>query len=132
MANFISQSQQYDAQEIEAKISDLQNELQDEMSVKDHLDLKSSEKIVAAQKFMADHAERIDDQLSRMKDLDLKIREAVLVNEELQEQDDTYSALITSSPYMEIAEKIASLHSISAELVDFLVKRGRRGRLPLN
>lgn len=131
MANFVSQSQQYDAAEMEAQIIDMESELKDEVEIKTTLDSHVSEKIATAKQFLAKNTAVLDAQLKRLIVLDGQIREAVQTNLELEKQDREYYDLITSEPYTEMAQKIADLYSISAELTSFLVQNGRRGRPPI-
>lgn len=130
-ANFVSQSQQYDAPSVEATILDMEEELKDEREIRATLDSHASQKMADAAKFLADNDSIITAQLSRMTALDEQIRKAVAENLELEQQDKEYYALITSAPYMAMAQKIADLYAITAELTSFLVASGRRGRPPL-
>jgi hypothetical protein len=132
MTNFLSQAQRYDGQELEAVISDMQDELQDEVETRATLDSDSQKKIDEAKDFLTSNFARVDAQLERLTDLDAKIRKSVAENEQLQSADAEYTALITSEPYVSLADKIGSLYAISSELANFLVQKGRRGRLPLN
>lgn len=132
MANFLSQAQRYDGQELEAVIVDLEEELQDEVDTRATLDSDSQKKIDEAKDFLTSNFARVDAQLERLTDLDAKIRKSVAENEQLQSADAEYTALITSEPYVSLADKIGSLYAISSELANFLVQKGRRGRLPLN
>jgi hypothetical protein len=132
MANFLSQAQRYDGQELEAVILDMQDELQDEVETRATLDSDSQKKIDEAKDFLTSNFARVDAQLERLTDLDAKIRKSVAENEQLQSADAEYTALITSEPYVSLADKIGSLYAISSELSNFLVQKGRRGRLPLN
>ena len=132
MANFLSQAQRYDGQELEAVIVDMEEELQDEVDTRATLDSDSQKKIDEAKDFLTSNFARVDAQLERLTDLDAKIRKSVAENEQLQSADAEYTALITSEPYVSLADKIGSLYAISSELANFLVQKGRRGRLPLN
>ena len=131
MANFVSQSQQYDAAEMEAQIIDMETELNDEVEIRATLDSHLTAKIATAKDFLAKNTAVLDAQLERLIVLDGQIREAVVTNMELEKQDKEYYDLITSQPYMDMAQKIADLYSISAELTSFLVQNGRRGRPPI-
>jgi hypothetical protein len=131
MANFVSQSQQYDASEMEAQILDMESELKDEIEIKATLDSHVSEKITNAKEFLSKNTAVLDAQLKRLIVLDGQIREAVAANMELERQDKEFYDLITSEPYVEMAQKIADLYSISSELTSFLVQNGRRGRPPI-
>ena len=131
MANFVSQSQRYDAAEMEAQIIDMESELKDEIQVKATLDNHVAAKIATAKEFLAKNTAVLDAQLKRLIVLDGQIREAVTSNMELEKQDQEYYDLIVSEPYTEMAQKIADLYSISAELTSFLVQNGRRGRPPI-
>jgi|JI10StandDraft_1071094.scaffolds.fasta_scaffold1087952_2 hypothetical protein len=131
MANFVSQSQRYDAAEMEAQIIDMESELKDEIQIKATLDNHVAAKIATAKEFLAKNTAVLDAQLKRLIVLDGQIREAVVSNMELEKQDQEYYDLIVSEPYTEMAQKIADLYSISAELTSFLVQNGRRGRPPI-
>lgn len=131
MANFVSQSQRYDAAEMEAQIIDMESELKDEIQIKATLDSHVAAKIATAKEFLAKNTAVLDAQLKRLIVLDGQIREAVASNMELEKQDQEYYDLIVSEPYTEMAQKIADLYSISAELTSFLVQNGRRGRPPI-
>lgn len=131
MANFVSQSQQYDPSEVEATILDMESELKDEVEIKSTLDCHVSEKIASATLFLASNSEVLDAQLQRIRALDTQIRKAVKDNLELEKQDQEYFDLITSQPYTDMAQKIADLYAVTAELTSFLVENGRRGRPPL-
>lgn len=132
MADFLSQSQRYDGPEVESIILDLEDELLDELDVRSTLDSETPQKIAEAQAFLAASSTRVDTQLASMVDLNQKIRNLVAENEQLQLADAEYTALVTSEPYVNVAQKISDLYAISAELVNFLVQKGRRGRPPLN
>ena len=131
-ANFVSQSQQYDASEVEATILDMEAELKDETEIRISLDAHVSQKIGSAVKFLTESSPIVSSQLERMTLLDQKIRQAVTENIELERQDKEYYELITSQPYMDMAQKISDLYAITAELTSFLVSSGRRGRPPMN
>jgi choline kinase len=128
MANFISQQQRYDAGEVEAAINDFKDELQDEVEVRKCLDASTADKIAAAKKFLEDNSARVEDQLERVKELDKNIRALVQENIGLEQLDTEYIEIITSEPYVNIANNIALMNALSAELVNFLVVSGRRGR----
>lgn len=132
MADFPSQQQRYDGPLTEYVIQDMQEELNDEIECKRQLeDKNTAQKISDAESFVLYNGSRIDTQLATLSDLDKRIRDIVAENEQLQEADAEYTALVTSSQYIEIAEKIASLNAIAAALDAFLVQKGRRGRPPL-
>lgn len=132
MASFPIQAEHYDAASVEAVITDMEHELQDEVSLRTTLDASSGDKIVAAQNFLANNGDMITAQLARLSDLDGQIRAAVVENETLEAADAEYQALVTSEPYVDLANKIASINAIASSLADFLVSKGRRGRPPLN
>jgi uncharacterized protein (DUF3084 family) len=131
MSSFASQSAQYDAPSVEAVITDMEKELQDEQTLRSGLDATTADKITDAEQFLANNGERVADQLQRLQGLDQQIRSLVAENEQLQADDAEYHALITSDPYVELAGKIASIHAVAASLADFLVAKGRRGRPPM-
>lgn len=128
MSDFVVQMQKYDSQEIEDMILDLEQELQDEVDVKESLDGTTADKIEAAKQFMDENSEKIKEQLVKLQDLDSKIREAIAENQKLEEQDEIYSELVSSEPYTNLADQIKQIKAISASLVDFLLQEGRRGR----
>lgn len=131
MASFPIQAAQYDAPSVEAVITDMNQELQDEQTLRGELDATTADKITAAEQFLADNQALITNQLLRLTDLDQQIRTAVAENEQLEADDVEYHALITSEPYVDLANKIASINAVAAALADFLVAKGRRGRPPL-
>lgn len=132
MANFLSQAQRYDGPEMETIILDMQDELQDEIECRETLDAETPQKIADAKEFLENSSGHVDSQLQRLTNIDRQVRELVAENEQLQSADAEYTALITSEPYVNLADKIATLYAISAELTNFLVQKGRRGRPPLN
>lgn len=132
MASFPAQQQQYDAPAVEATITDMEQELQDEVQLRSTLDASSADKIVAAQQFLADNEALVGAQLTRLQDLNTQIRSAVAENEQLAADDAAYQTLVTSAPYVNLANKIASINAVAASLADFLVSKGRRGRPPMN
>lgn len=132
MANFLSQLQRYDGPEMETIILDMQDELQDEIECRHTLDSETPQRILEAKEFLDKGSKHVDSQLQRLTEIDKQLRELVAENEQLQSADAEYTALITSEPYVNLADKIASLYAISAELTSFLVQKGRRGRPPIN
>ena len=116
---------------MESKILDLEAELDDETALRSTLDGTSSEKIVAAQEFLAANEALITAQHERIATLNTQIREAVVENEELEADDAQYQAIITSAPYTSLATKIAEMNAVTSSLIDFLVSKGRRGRPPV-
>ncbi len=126
--SFVSQVQKYDPAEAEAEIADFQAELDDEIVIRGLLDATTADKLAAAKAFLADSAEKVSDQLARIQDLDSKIREAVSINETIQQNDAEYNALITSDQYVSLASQISQFNALVISLGDFLVKKGRRGR----
>jgi hypothetical protein len=132
MANFHSQSQRYEAAEVESIILDLQEELQDEQECRESHDSSSADKLIAAQEFVAVNAGHISSQLTRLKKLDFDIRGLVTENEALELSDIEYQRAITSPEYTKIAEDIAALFAIADNLDHFLVQKGRKGRPPMN
>lgn len=129
--SFLSQSEKYDAQAAAEIIVDMQKELDDETSLKDTLDTSVEDKISSAKEFLEENAGLVDAQLEKIKELDKNIREAVVFNMKLQEEDKEYNDLITSDDYLDIANKIAEFNIIATKLADFLVEKGRRGRVSL-
>lgn len=132
MASFPIQAEQYDAAAVEAVITDMEQELQDEVSLRATLDATSADKILAAEEFLANNGDMIGAQLTRLQNLDGQIRAAVAENEQLQADDEAYHTLVTSAPYVDLANKIAAINAVAAQLADFLVLKGRRGRPPMN
>ncbi|HMP31029.1 MAG TPA: hypothetical protein PKD85_15585 [Saprospiraceae bacterium] len=128
MSSFVVQSQKYDSQEVESTIEDLQKELQDEIEIAETLDNTTADKIAAAKQFVSDNADKISVQLATLQDLQSKITDAVNKNENLESLDEEYKGLVSSESYVALADQIASIKSISADLINFLVKQGRRGR----
>ena len=132
MASFPIQAAQYDPPAVEAIITDMEHELQDEVSLRSTLDASTGDKIFAAQTFMADNEALSGAQLTRLQDLDAQIRAAVSENMQLEADDEQYQQLVTSAPYVQLATKIASINAVASALADFLVAKGRRGRPPMN
>ncbi len=130
--NFTSQSQQYDSAEVQALIKDFEDELDDELKLTNTLDSAAEQKITDATQFLESYSEIIDAQLTRLKILSCQIKDAVAANEDLEKKDQDYTNLIQSQSYIDLSQKIADIYSVSAELVNFLVKKGRRGRPPIN
>jgi hypothetical protein len=129
--SFLSQSEKYDAQQAAEIIVDMQQELDDELALKDTLDADVEQKIADAKEFLQDNAIIVAAQLEKIKELDKSIREAVALNMKLQQEDVEYHELITSDEYLDIADKIAEFNITAPKLSDFLVENGRRGRVSL-
>jgi len=126
--SFLSQSEKYDPQTAAEIINDMQSELDDELALKDTLDLDVEEKMENAKDFLKENAELINTQLEKIKELNKAIREAVAFNRTLQEHDAEYHNLITSDEYLDVANKIAEFNVTASSLSDFLIGSGRRGR----
>ena len=129
--SFLSQSEKYDAQTAAEIIMDMESELSDELALKDTLDATAEEKIQDAKDFMRDNAELIGSQLDKLKELNKAIRQAVIFNKKLQEEDKEYHDLITSDEYLDVANKIAEFNVTASDLSDFLIEHGRRGKVSL-
>jgi hypothetical protein len=129
--SFLSQSEKYDAVGAAETIMDMESELSDELALKDTLDATAEDKIQDAKEFMKQNSELINSQLTKLKDLNKAIREAVVFNEKLQEEDKEYHELITSDDYLDVANKIAEFNITASGLSDFLIEHGRRGRVSL-
>lgn len=127
MSDFTSQVQRYDSATVEKMLSEMQTELDSETAaLQAHEQLDSDQKIADAQNFMTSNADTIAAQLQKLTDLDKQIRDLVAKNDQLQAEDEQYTALVASAPYVELAGKISQLNSVSAALNDFLSQKGRR------
>lgn len=128
MASFPIQAQHYDGATVEATILDMEDELNDEQNLRATLDDTTNDKIISAQSFLSENTGLIEAQLARLTDLNVQIRAAVQENESLESDDAAYQSLILSEPFTQLADKLASLQTLTATLADFLVLKGRRGR----
>lgn len=132
MASFPSQMQQYNDQEIEDAISDLNAEMSDEKQLETSLGVDSAMKIEEAQDFLDNHKETILDQHARILSLNLGLRAIVKSNKNKQAADAEYHALVNSEEFVEIAKKMSEIKAIINDLRAFLIAEGVRGRPPTN
>ena len=131
-ASFPSQMQQYDNQEVEDAITDLDAEMQDEKQLESKLGADSAIKVQQAKDFMNMHKDTILDQHARLLSLNLGLRAIVKNNKDKQSADEEYDALVNSEEYLTIAQKMGEIKAIVNDLRAFLIAEGVRGRPPVS
>lgn len=130
MASFPIQAESYNTQTVEGNINDLDLELTDEKNLESSLGNNSATKIAEAEAFMAQNKDIVLDQHARLLSLNLELRAIVHSNKTKQADDEAYNALITSTEYQNLADKIAEIKAMTTDLRDFLIQEGVRGRPP--
>lgn len=130
MASFPIQAESYNTQTVEGNINDLDLELTDEKNLASSLGNDSATKIAEAEAFMAQNKDIVLDQHARLLSLNLELRAIVHSNKTKQADDEAYNALITSTEYQNLADKIAEIKAMTTDLRDFLIQEGVRGRPP--
>lgn len=129
-ASFPSQMQQYDNQEVEDSITDLNAEMLDEEQLQSTLGEDSAKKVQQAKDFMKHHKDTVLDQHARLLSLNLGLRAIVKNNKNKQAADAEYDDLVNSQEYTDIAKKMGEIKAIVNDLRAFLISEGVRGRPP--
>ena len=128
MSNFPIQMQTYDSVATEQSISQLQIEMNEEVALNKKLDVQDSEtKIAEAQTFVQDHGEKIKYQYDTIDQLDKDLRQIIIQNKTLEQQDVAFDTLINSAEYVELAQMMSQLKSKITSLDAFLVEHGVKG-----
>lgn len=126
--SFPSTSNQYDPAEIDATIADFEAELAEEKALATTLDETSLDKKLAeAAAFLATNAPLVAVQLPRLRDLDLQLRDVVEQNKRRIDKDRSYTDLVNSQPYLDLAAQLIEIKTTANALHQFLVDAGVRG-----
>lgn len=128
MSHFPIQKQSYDSVAVDSSIANFETELDDELMLNKALnDTNTDDKIVEATKFVSEYGEKINQQFTKLTQLDRDIRSIVINNKEMQAQDDEFDKLMQSEEYIDLASKMASIKQIISTLDSFLVEQGVKG-----
>lgn len=127
MSNFFIEKETYDPVSVDLSISRFETQLDDEIMLNKTLnDNNVDDKIIDATRFLNEYGDKINDQYTKLTQLDNDIREIIFANKEMQTQDAEFDALINSETYTDLASKMASIKQIIASLDSFLVEQGAK------
>ena len=126
-----AQIPKYDPQSVEADLTDLTHEVEDEKKVHESLQKDVVEQTALVRSFIADNSERISVQHKLMHERVKDLRELIKVNVELEEQNAEYRAVVSSEEALLLAKQLAELRAMSEQYKDLLRETGRAGRPPL-
>ena len=128
MSTFPIQMQTYDPIAIKASIDQFNTELNEEQILKLKLQEQDSDtKILEATQFVQEYGETIINQYHTLKQLDATLRQIVVENKTLQEQDTMFNELINTPEYLDLASKMGELKNLIASLDSFLVEQNVKG-----
>lgn len=126
--SFPSTSNQYDPAEVDATIADFEAELAEEQALAKTLDETAiDQKLADANAFLSANAPLVAVQLPKLRDLDLQLRDVVEQNKRRVGKDKTYTDLVNSQPFLDLAAQLLEIKTTANALHEFLVDAGVRG-----
>ena len=80
-----------------------------------------------AASFVSKYGDKIDEQFTKLSQLDSDIRDIIATNKNMKSQDTQFDELINSDKYLDLSKKMGSIKQIISSLDSFLSEEGEKG-----
>ena len=125
-SSFPTMATDYDKEDIDRKIKNIEKELEIELALSVKLDNNVEERIQEANLFMENNNEYIENQLSKLSDLENQLYSVMEENNKRKELDIEYNQLIKSKKYVDLGLKMRKIKDKIQRINSFLLKETQR------
>lgn len=123
--NIIDQLPAYNPEDTQSFLNNLKTEYEQQKTLNNMLNNKDlKEQLSKMKDFTKNNTEKIDKQLTEIKDISFKLQEIVTKNQEMKEQSQEIKEMAQSSEYNDIAKKLREIKAEKENIKNFLKNSG--------
>ena len=123
--NIIDQLPAYNPEDTQSFLNNLKTEYEQQKTLNTMLNNKDlKEQISKMKDFTKNNTEKIDKQLTEIKDISLKLQQIVTKNQEMKEQSQEIKDIAQSPEYNDIARKLREIKAEKENIKNFLKNSG--------
>ncbi len=123
--NIIDQLPAYNPEDTQSFLNNLKTEYEQQKTLNTMLSNKDlKEQISKMKDFTKNNTEKIDKQLTEIKDISFKLQEIVTKNQEMKEQSKEIKEIAQSQEYNDIAKKLREIKAEKENIKNFLKNSG--------
>jgi methyl-accepting chemotaxis protein len=123
--NIVDQLPAYNPEDTQSFLNNLKTEYEQQKTLNAMLNNKDLKKQISKMKdFTKNNTEKIDKQLTEIKDISLKLQEIVTKNQEMKEQSQEIKEMAQSQEYNDIAKKLREIKAEKENIKIFLTNSG--------
>lgn len=123
--NIIDQLPAYNPEDTQSFLNNLKTEYEQQKTLNNMLNNKDlKEQLSKMKDFTKNNTEKIDKQLTEIKDISFKLQEIVTKNQEMKEQSQEIKEMAQSSEYNDIAKKLRDIKAEKENIKNFLKNSG--------
>ena len=123
--NIIDQLPAYNPEDTQSFLNNLKTEYEQQKTLNNMLNNKDlKEQLSKMKDFTKNNTEKIDNQLTEIKDISFKLQEIVTKNQEMKEQSQEIKDMAQSSEYNDIAKKLRDIKAEKENIKNFLKNSG--------